>query len=427
MPSSFASRRAPLFFLVAAALALSACGDESASGAAPPAPPPPQVTVVTLTPQQVTLTRELPGRVNPYLIAEVRPQVNGIVEQRLFTEGGEVKGGQALYQLDDATYKANHASAKATLARAKASLESARLTARRTAGLAKIDAVSKQQNEDATAALRLAEADVAAAEAALQSAEVTLGRARITAPISGQIGKSSVTAGALVTANQAQPLATIQQLDPIYVDLTQSSSELLQLRREVEAGRVTGARDVPVTILLEDGTPYSRSGKLTFADVTVDPATGSFLLRVEVPNPEKLLLPGMYVRAVVSNAQRSNALLVPQQGIARDPKGSTTAMVVDKDGKVELRPVIVNRTIGDKWLIDEGLVGGDRVVVEGLQKIRPGVAVEATEAPANEAANPQAAPAGGVPPNGAAQPEGSAATQSAEPASAQPETAPGAR
>ena len=409
MPSSFTLRNVSSSVLVAATLALAACGKDSGSDASPPAPPPPQVTVVTLEPRPVTLTRELPGRVNPYLIAEVRPQVNGIVKQRLFTEGGEVEGGQALYQLDDATYKAEHASAKAALARAKASLESARLTARRTAGLAKIDAVSKQQNEDAIAALRLAEADVAAAEAAVQAAEVTLGRARITAPISGRIGKSSVTAGALVTANQAQPLATIQQLDPIYVDLTQSSSELLQLRREVEAGLATGARDVPVTILLEDGTPYSHPGKPTFADVTVDPATGSFLLRVEVPNPEKLLLPGMFVRAVVSNAQRPNALLVPQQGIARDPRGNTTAMVVDKEGRIELRPVIVNRTIGAFWLVDQGLVAGDRVVIEGLQKIAPGMQVEATEAPADR----EPGPAPGQ--------------QAPEPANGQPKAEPGAR
>ncbi len=381
-PSSF-TKRLPLLGLIVCTLVLSACGKEDASAPGAAAPPPPAtVTVVSLKPQPVTLTRELPGRTSPFLIAEVRPQVNGIVKQRLFKEGAQVKAGQPLYQLDDATYQAAHASAKAALRRAKASLESARLTAKRSAGLARIDAVSKQDNENATAALRLAEADVASAEAALQGSSVTLAFARITSPINGRIGKSSVTQGALVTANQPQPLATVQQLDPVYVDLTQSSSELLQLRKELAAGTLTGTEDVPVTILLEDGTRYSHDGKLTFADVTVDPATGSFLLRVQVPNPDFILLPGMYVRAVVSNGERAEALLVPQQGIARDPKGNTTAMVVDKEGKVEARAVIVNRTLGDKWLVDGGLVPGDQVIVEGLQKIRPGMPVQAKEAEA---------------------------------------------
>jgi membrane fusion protein (multidrug efflux system) len=225
----------------------------------------------------------------------------------------------------------------------------------------------------------------------VQSTGILVNYARITSPIGGRIGKSSVTPGALVTADQATPLATVQQLDPIYVDLTQSSSELLQLRKAVAAGTLTATKDVPVTILLEDGSRYAHDGKLTFADVTVVPSTGSFLLRIVVPNPENLLLPGMYVRALVSNGERSNGLLVPQQGIARDPKGNTTAMVVGKDDKVEVRQVQISRAIGDKWLVDSGLAAGDRVIIEGLQKIQPGMPVQASEA-GSAAAGPKATP-----------------------------------
>jgi len=338
----------------------------------------------------VTLQRELPGRVTPFLVAEVRPQVAGIVARRIFTEGGLVKEGQPLYQIEDATYRADSESANASLARAEATLVTAQLNARRSAELVKLDAVSKQDDENAAAALRLAEADVKAARAAVERANVVLGYARITAPISGRIGKSTVTQGALVTANQAAALATVQQLDPVYVDLTQSSAELLELRRALAAGKLTGTRDLPVRILLEDGTEYDLAGTLAFSDVTVDPTTGSFALRVVVPNPRNVLLPGMYVRAVVGDGERQNALLVPQQGVTHDPKGDTTAMVVAKDGNVELRPVVVSRAIGDKWLVESGLVAGDRVIVEGLQKIRPGAPVQATEVGA--AAQAPAAP-----------------------------------
>ena len=368
--------RAALLSLAAASL-LAACS----GGAAPQGPAAQAVTVVTLKAEPVTLTRELPARINPHLIAEVRPQVSGIIEKRLFTEGGEVKAGQGLYQLDDSTYQAQFASAKASLARAEATLNSARLNATRSAGLAKVDAVSQQDYENATAALLQAEADVKLAQASVRSSGIQLGYARIIAPISGRIGKSSVTQGALVTANQAEALATVQQLDPVYVDATASSSELLALRRELAAGTLTSAvRTVPVTIVLEDGARYSHGGKLTFADVTVDPTTGTFLLRVLAPNPDHLLLPGMYVRAVFSIGTREDGVLVPQQAIARDPKGHTTALVVGKDGKVELRQVQVSRTVGDKWLVDSGLGAGDRVIVERLQKVRPGSPVQATEA-----------------------------------------------
>ena len=371
--------RKPTFRLVflplALSIALAACSGTEA--------PPPQaatpVTVVTLKSETVTLTRELPGRTSAFLIAEVRPQVSGIVGRRLFTEGGLVKAGQPLYQLDDATYRASAASARAQLARAEATLTAARLSARRSAELVKVDAISRQDNDNTQAAQKQAEAEVGAARAALDAANVTLGYARIASPISGRIGKSSVTQGALVTANQAVPLATVQQLDPINVDLTQSSSELLELRKGLAAGTLGKADEMPVTILLEDGTAYSHQGKLAFSEVTVDPSTGSFALRVEVENPDHVLLPGMYVRAVLGSGVRQNAVLVPQQGIARDPKGNTTAMVVGKDGKAELRPVRVSQTIGNKWLVESGLKAGDKVIVEGLQKIQPGAAVQATE------------------------------------------------
>jgi membrane fusion protein (multidrug efflux system) len=335
--------------------------------------------VVTLKSEAVTLTRELPGRTTPFLVAEVRPQVTGIVQQRLFTEGTLVKAGDALYQIDDATYRAEHNSAKAGLARAQATLELARLNATRSAELAKANAVSRQQYENAVAELRQAEAQVGVAEAAVAGSAIVLGYTRITAPISGRIGKSSVTQGALVTANQQTPLATVQQLDPIYVDLTQSSRELLELQKDLAAGTLQRTEETPVTTILEDGTPFKHTGKLAFSEVTVDPSTGSYALRVIVPNPDHVLLPGMYVRAIIATGVRQDALLVPQQGIARNPKGDTTAMVVGPDGKVELRPVEVSRTIGDKWLVESGLAAGDRVVIEGLQKIRPGAAVRAVE------------------------------------------------
>lgn len=374
--------RLPAQLLLVSVVTLAACGKTQAP---PPKPGMPEVNVVTLAAQTVSLTRELPGRTNAYLLAEVRPQVSGIVKKRLFTEGAVVKAGQSLYQLDDATYRANAASARATLARAQATLKSAELNAKRSDELVKIDAVSKQDNENANAALAQAKADVAAAEAALQSSNVTLDYARITSPITGRIGKSSVTQGALVTANQTTPLATVQQLDPVYVDLSQSSSELLQLRKDIAAGKLTKSGDIPVEIVLEDGSIYQHKGKLAFSDVSVDPGTGSFSLRVTVPNPDNILMPGMYVRAVVGNGIRDNAILVPQQGIARDPKGNTSAMVVNKEGKVEPRPVKVSRTIGDKWLVEDGLAAGDRVIVAGLQKIKPGVPVKAVEASTSQA------------------------------------------
>ncbi len=341
--------------------------------------------------EPVALTRELPGRTSPFLVAEVRPQVSGIVEELLFTEGGMVEAGQPLYQLEDTTYLADVASAEASLARAEAALKLARLNADRSAELAKADAISRQENENAIAALHLAEADVGVARAEVENKGVYLGYSRIVSPISGYIGRSSITKGALVTANQSAPLATVQQLDPIYVDVTQSSRELLQLRRELAAGTLHRADGTPVTILLEDGAKYQHEGRVAFSEVTVDPTTGSFLLRVVVPNPDNLLLPGMYLRAIIGTGTRDKAILAPQAGVARGPSGGTSAFVVDENGVVEQRAVQVSRTVGNKWLVDGGLQPGDRVVIGGLQKIQPGMTVEAAEA--NSSAPEAPAPA----------------------------------
>jgi len=368
-------------------LVISACGKQQAGM---PAGFAPQVTVVTLKQQAVSLTRELPGRTSAYLISEVRPQVSGIVKRRLFTEGAYVKAGQSLYEIDDALYQAQYQSAQAALQKAQATLKVAQLAAERSNEILKIGAISKQENDNAQAALGQAKADVAAAEAAVTSSKVNLAYAHITSPISGRIGGSSVTSGALVTANQPTALATVTQLDPMYVDVNQSSSEWLDLKHEIESGHVEAkGSGTPTKIILQDGSTYSHEGKLQFADVTVDPTTGNLMLRVIVPNPEGLLMPGMYVRAAVNEGVLSKGLLAPQQGITRDPKGTATAFVLDKDNKVEPRSVKVSRTVGDQWLVEEGLASGDRVIVEGLQKIQPGMTVNPSEAgtqPANASA-----------------------------------------
>lgn len=371
----FVPARRSVVLLLATTVFLHACGEATA----PPPMSTPEVTVVTLQSSPVTLTRELPGRTSAFVVAEVRPQVTGIIKERLFEEGSLVKEGEPLYQLDDAAYRAAWNSARASLARAQASVAVAGLNAERAQELLKFDAVSKQEYDNAMAALQQAEADVGVAKAQVASAAVQLEYARITSPIDGQIGKSTVTRGALVTADQAAALSIVQQLDPIYVDLTQSSSEMLSLRRELAGGTLRKAEGVPVTILLEDGTRYDHDGELTFADVAVDPSTGSFSLRTVVPNPDHLLMPGMYVRAVISNAVIDDGLLVPQQAIARDPTGNTSAMVLTDDSTVEQRDVTVSRTVGSDWLVSDGLSDGDRVIIEGLQKIQPGMQVNATE------------------------------------------------
>jgi len=354
-----------------------------ACGAGPAGSPPAtvaEVTVVTLKAQALPLSSELPGRTRAFLTAEVRPQVSGIIKQRLFTEGGVVKAGQVLYQLDDALYRAQQARDVAALHRAEAQLNSARGTAKRLHELMAINAISRQDLEDADAAEAQADADVGAARAAVESSAVTLAYARIVAPISGRIGRSNMTQGALVTANQSEPLALIQQVDPIYVEVNQSSSSWLA-QRQLSAGGQLHAEDAgsAVKVLLQNGAPHAQMGTLQFADVSVDPATGSYLLRAVVPNPDQLLLPGMYVRAVISEGTLENAILAPQQGISRDDKGKANAMIVDQEGKVASRSVEVLRTIGDQWLIGSGLAAGDRVIVEGVQSVTAGAAVHAVE------------------------------------------------
>lgn len=384
---------------MAAGILVAGCGGQ---GGRPPGGMAPQVSVVTLKPQSVALTRELPGRVSAYLVAEVRPQVSGVVKRRLFTEGGTVKAGEPLYEIDDAIYRAQYNSARATLQKTRATQEAARLTANRAAELVKIDAVSAQDNDNAIAALGQAEADVAAAQAAVESSAVNLAFAHIVSPISGRIGKSSVTQGALVTADQTAAMATVQQLDPVYVDVNQSSGEWLQLKQEIEAGRVqAGAAGAPTKIVLENGVTYAAEAKLQFADVTVDPTTGNFLLRAIVANPDHVLMPGMYVRAIVGEGVLPQGLLAPQRGVTRDARGRATALVVGRDGEVEARDVRVSRTIGDQWLVENGLAAGDRVIVAGLQKVRPGMAVKAVEATPEIVAG-EAGTAGPVDPAGSA-------------------------
>jgi membrane fusion protein, multidrug efflux system len=374
--------------MVAAGIGLAGCGRQAA---VPVAQPVQQVTVVTLKAQAVALTRELPGRTAAFLVAEVRPQVSGIIKRRLFTEGAFVKAGQPLYELDDAPYRAASNNARASLQRAQASAEVAHLIAKRDADLIKIDAVSQQDNDNAVAAGRQADADVASAQAAVDSAAVNVAYAHIASPITGRIGKSSVTQGALVTQNQTVAMATVQQLDPIYVDVNQSSSEWLQLRQAIDAGRVKAdAAGAVAQIVLEDGSQYARTGKLQFSDVTVDPSTGQFLLRAIVPNPNYMLMPGMYVHAIVGEGTMTRGVLVPQQGIARDPKGNATALVVDEQSKVQMRDVRIARTVGDQWLVDGGLEAGDRLIIEGVQKVQPGMQVQATERAAAAAAAPPA-------------------------------------
>jgi membrane fusion protein, multidrug efflux system len=363
--------------LVVFCVAMTACG-----GHAPDTPSgtPPQVTVLTLKTQPVTLTRSLPGRTSAYLIAEVRPQVSGIVQRRRFIEGGNVRIGEVLYDLDDSLYRAAYDSAKASLLKAQAALRAEQLAAARSAELLRVNLVSVQDNDRAVATLGQAEADAAAAQAAVASSAINLAYAHIVAPISGRIGKSNVTQGALVNAGQANSLATIQQLDPIYVEVNQSSSDWLSLKQGIDAGRVQSDRSgAPAQILLENGNPYDHEGKFQFADVTVDPTTGNLLLRAIVPNPNLTLLPGMYVRAVLSEGLLTHGLLAPQVGITRDAKGNGSALIVNKEGKAEARTVRVSRTVGDQWLVEEGLSSGDRLIVEGIQKVQPDMPVQAVE------------------------------------------------
>ncbi|MCG3128232.1 MAG: Multidrug efflux pump subunit AcrA [Phycisphaerae bacterium] len=364
--------------LSAVALNLGGCGRGQAAG--PPRKPVPEVAVVTLSSEPVTLTTELPGRVAAFLEADVRPQVSGIIQSRLFEEGQDVVAGDALYQIDPARYQATYDRAKAALAVAEAELPAIRSRLERYRSALAENAVSQQDYDDALAGVQQAEATIALRRAEVESARIDLSYTRITAPISGRIGKSKVTAGALVTADQPAALATIHQFDPVYVDVPQSSKQLLQLSRSLETGRLKAEGGRAVRVVLEEGTAYPLEGTLQFRDVQVDPTTGSFGLRITVPNPDHVLLPGMFVRAVVQEGVVEEAILVPQEGVSRNPKGEAIALVVDDGGKVEQRMLVLNRALGRRWLVDSGLAVGDRLIVEGLQNVRPGADVKVVSA-----------------------------------------------
>ncbi len=406
-----------LWILIFFIIIIASCDPNTKS----PIPPIPEVSIYTIKSERVEITSELPGRTYAYLIAEVRPQVSGIIQKRFFNEGSDVKAGDILYQIDPAPFQTAYENALANLNvarkaadRAKASLEASlanklrqqatveltRANRKRFEELALEGAVSQSEKDQAVTEAQVAEATLKAieaqiksdqeavgvaeaaikqAEAALESARINLGYTRIIAPISGRIGKSNVSVGALVTAHQSFPLTTIQKLDPIYVDATQSSTNLLRLKKNIEAGRIKGRNpnQAKVRLILEDGSLYPFEGVLKFKDVTVDPSTGSFILRMVFPNPKYILLPGMYVRAIVQEGIVENAILIPQEAVLRDFKGNPAVFIIDNQGKVEQRPIILDRAIGNKWLISQGLSVGDRVIIEGIQKVRPGMPVKA--------------------------------------------------
>jgi len=379
-------------------LACAAC-EKSQAGNVQPVEP--EVTVLTVAPRQVKLVTALPGRTSAHLVSEVRPQVGGIIKSRLFTEGTDVKQGEVLYQIDPAPFQAAYDSAKAALVRAEANAQPSRLKAERYANILRTNGVSRQDNDDAQAAYKQSLAEVVAAKAALETARINLGYTKVVAPISGRIGKSTVTPGALVTASQATPMATVQQIDPIYVDVTKASAEVLRLQRDFASGRLknSAANGARVRLLLEDGTPYPEEGVLQFSDITVDQSTGVVTLRALFPNPGHMLLPGLYVRAILEEGMDENAILVPQAAVVRDSKGNPQVMLVRGDGLVELRPIVTDRVIGDDWLVSEGLAAGDRIIVEGLQKARAGAKVKVVEAarPQTPAAAAQQTPPAGKP------------------------------
>ena len=356
-------------------LMLLAC-EEGGKGA-PGSSGPREVVIIKLEPRREVYTTALARRIASFQVAEVRPQVGGILQQRLFTEGADVKAGQALYQIDPATYEAALDSAQAALMKAEANVTPARLKAERFRELLAIKAVSKQEYDDAQAAFKQAEADVAVNRAAVKTARINLEYTKVRSPISGRIGKSAFTPGALVTANQAQALTSVRQLDPVYVDITQSSQDLLRLRAQFTNGELrSAAEEAPVRLKLENGAMYPHEGRLQFTDVSVDESTGMVSLRALFPNPEHILLPGMYVRAVIAEGVDENALLVPQRALRRDPKGQASVLLVDGGGKVDVRLVDVGRTVGDSWQVLSGLKPGDRVIVEGGQNVRPGMSVK---------------------------------------------------
>ena len=436
--------------LIAAVLLglLSGCGQNKQQGG-PQQAGEPEVTVVTIQPETVTMTTVLSGRTSAFQVSDVRPQVGGIVQKRLFKEGSDVKAGEVLYQIDPATYQAAYDNAKAALAQAEANALPVRLKAERYANLVKVNGVSKQDNDDAQAADRQAQAAVLAAKANLETARINLGYTRVTAPISGRIGKSSVTPGALVTASQATALSTVQQTNPMYVDVTQSSAEVLRLKRALASGKLKKSANggAKVKLLFEDGSPYSIEGSLEFSDITVDQTTGVITLRALFPNPKQEIMPGLYVRAIIEEGVEDAAILVPQAAVSRDSKGNPLVMAVKPDNTVEPRTIEVSRVVGDKWKVASGLAAGDRVIVDGLQKVRPGAKVKPVEAGSAPAApqgaqdnastpaaqaNAAAAPAAPAAQANAATPQAAptsaaAPTAKAEPKAAAPEAKPEAK
>ncbi|MCL2669356.1 MAG: efflux RND transporter periplasmic adaptor subunit [Syntrophaceae bacterium] len=377
-------------------LLLNGCGTPSAPQGSSARPP--EVAVLTIQPRPLVVTTELTGRASAYRVAEVRPQVSGLIQKRFFSEGSYVQAGQSLYLLDPAPYQAALNTARAALAKAEAGLPAIRVRAERMKELLADRAVSQQDVDDVAAQLRQTEADIQNGKAAVEAAQINLDNTRINAPISGRIGLSSVTEGALISAYQPQALGTIQQLDPIYIDVSQSTTELLQLRRRLEEGQLqrAGGGHNKVALVLEDNSPYPWAGELQFRDVTVDPTTGSVILRIVVPNPKGILLPGMFVRAIVEEGVNRQAILVPQEAVSRDHKGAPMALVVDQaEDKVQQRQITIDRAIGSQWLVTSGLEHGERLIVEGGFKVRPGMPVKAV--PWGETPNPSVGESSGHP------------------------------
>ncbi|HGF0767759.1 TPA: efflux RND transporter periplasmic adaptor subunit [Kluyvera georgiana] len=366
--------------LIISAALLSGCdnsGDQQAHA------PMPQVTVHVVNNAPLSIITELPGRTSAFRVAEVRPQVSGIILKRNFVEGSDVEAGQSLYQIDPATYQAAYDSAKGDESKAEAAAAIAHLTVKRYVPLLGTKYISQQDYDQAVATARQADADVMAAKAAVESARINLAYTKVTSPITGRIGKSSVTEGALVTNGQSNAMATVQQLDPIYVDVTQSSSDFMRLKQE---SLQQGSDAKSVQLVMENGQPYALKGSLQFSDVTVDESTGSITLRAIFPNPQHTLLPGMFVRARIDEGVNPSAMLVPQQGVTRTPRGDATVQLVNDKNQVETRNVVAAQAVGDQWLITSGLKAGDKVIVSGLQKVRPGVTVKAEEDTAAPAA-----------------------------------------
>jgi membrane fusion protein (multidrug efflux system) len=390
-------RHVPAIAAAVSMLLLAGCGDKISNAQAQGAGmPPPEVAIVSVAPQSIAMTTELPGRLEAARIAQVRARVPGIVTKRVFREGSDVKAGDILFRIDAAPFQATYNSVQAALAKAEANHAQANLKVQRYKPLVETNAISKQEYDDALTAQLQTAADVAAAKAARESARLNLGYATVTAPISGRVGRALVTEGALVGQGEATPLALVQQLDPIYVNVTQSSTEVMQLQRALANGQLksAGKGQAKVTLLMEDGTAYPHPGKLLFSDLTVDQSSGAITLRAEVPNPDRSLLPGMYVRARIEQGIKDQAIAVPQQAVQRDPSGSSV-MLVGADGKVAVQPVKAEAAQGSTWIISEGLKAGDRVIVEGFQKVRPGAVVKPV--PWKQAASSEATQAAKTP------------------------------